>query len=513
MKTLKIVAILLVVVGLAAVGGRRLFTGDGHSAAAAQESTPTAKVTRGNIEETISATGSVIARREAKLVFGIGGRVREVLVQEGQRVAAGELLIRLDSSDLEWQVARAEAALTTAQARLKQASLPASPAELAQQEARLAQAKRSASEAELAAAQATVNIARANLTKLLAGPSEYDLRAAKLNVDSARNQLWSVQAQRDSVKGSRASSQAQKDAAEAQVLIAEVAVQQASVALEKLQAPPRAEDIAVAQAQLAQAEAQLAQLKERPRPEDVALAEAQLAQLQERPRPEDVAVVQAQVDEAALALEQARDALADAELTAPFAGAVIDVVIHEGEWASPGAPVVYLTDADDLLLEVMVDEADIAQVREGQRVVLSFDALPKEKVLGHVASIAPSATQTSRGVAYRVEAAFEAGELPIRLGMTAKVDIVTAAAEDALLVPNRAIRADRAAGRYYVTRKTALGSEEVEVQIGLRDDTHTQITGGLQEGDTVLLQTVDLTAPTLPPFMMQAPRPPTGGRR
>ena len=70
------------------------------------------------------------------------------------------------------------------------------------------------------------------------------------------------------------------------------------------------------------------------------------------------------------------------------------------------------------------------------------------------------------------------------LGMTANVDIVVASAEDALLVPNRAIEADREAGCFYVTRRRAQGAtERVEVLIGLRDESHTQILEGLEEGD------------------------------
>jgi multidrug efflux pump subunit AcrA (membrane-fusion protein) len=75
--------------------------------------------------------------------------------------------------------------------------------------------------------------------------------------------------------------------------------------------------------------------------------------------------------------------------------------------------------------------------------------------------------------------------------MTANVDIVSASAEDALLVPNRAIEADRAAGRYYVSRQAAGGAvERVEVRIGLRNESQTQIVAGLAEGDRVVLPEV-----------------------
>ena len=84
--------------------------------------------------------------------------------------------------------------------------------------------------------------------------------------------------------------------------------------------------------------------------------------------------------------------------------------------------------------------------------------------------------------------------------MTADVDVVTDSAEDALLVPNRAIEADRAEGRYYVTRQRGDGTtERLEVVIGLRDEVSTQILEGLEEGDIVVLPKV----PEQTPFEQQ----------
>ena len=94
-------------------------------------------------------------------------------------------------------------------------------------------------------------------------------------------------------------------------------------------------------------------------------------------------------------------------------------------------------------------------------------------------------------VAYGIEISFYPGSLPVRLGMTADVDIVVDSAEDTLLVPNRAIEIDREANRYYVTRQKALGSvERIEVRIGLRDESRTQILEGLEEGDDLVLPEV-----------------------
>jgi HlyD family secretion protein len=215
-----------------------------------------------------------------------------------------------------------------------------------------------------------------------------------------------------------------------------------------------------------------------------------------RPNAEDVAVQEAAVEEAAIALAQTESQLEDAVVRAPFGGVMVTVNVNEGEWASPGTPAFVLAATEPLILDVNVDEVDVAQIAEGQAAYLSFDALKGEEVAATVTYIAPASTDVGGAVAYGVEISFvpetSAGQvLPVRLGMTADVDIVVAGAEGALLVPNRAIEADREAGLYYVVRQGALGTtERLEVLIGLRDESQTQVVEGLKEGDVLVLPVV-----------------------
>lgn len=485
---------LILVAVIAIIGCSVLFVSSLQGRVAAEEeiSEPIARVVQGAIEETVSANGSVTSAESANLVFSASGRIESVTVAEGDVVRAGQRLASVEATSLKQQLARAEAQLATVQARLEQAKKPATRAELDQAEAQLAQAKRPATKAEIASAQASVDSAQASLDKLLAGATEYEIAKAELAVDSAKNSLWSSQAQRDATKGSRAASGASVDSAEAQVLIAEVAVQQAQVSLKQVMAAARDEDIAMSRAQVAQAEAQLAQLLERPKAEEIALAEAQLAQLVARPSAEAVAVAQAQLDEAQLAYDQALESMADALVQAPFSGTIMSVNVNEGDWAQPGSPAISIADTENLVLDVLLDEVDVAKVAEGQRAVLAFEALPDAEAHGTVKRIAPGATQTSSGVAYRVEIRFARGDLAVKPGMTTNVEIITESVEDALLVPSRAVTADRENDRYTVTKKTTTGTRVVEVEIGLRDDSHTQIVSGLSEGDILVLNTIDL---------------------
>lgn len=501
MKTgLRIGAVLMVAAVLIGAGAVVLRRQAGTAEAEATQ--PTAAVSRGTIEELVSATGNVQAEREAMLAFETSGRIAQVLVNVGETVEAGELLAQLDASSLEWQIARAQASSDTAQARLEQAQRPASEEELASAQAALdsalanyARTQEGPSQEELASAQAALSSARSTYDKVKAGPTREDLAAAQAALDSARASVQQAQASYDRIKH-RPDAQMQPEALNLQN--ATISLEQAQANYDALANRPTESELASAQAQVAQAAAALAQLEERPTESELASAAAQVAQAQatlsqlvERPQPGDVAVLQAQLDETTIALAQTQAQLEDAILVAPFAGTILTVQIQEGEWASPGTPAILLAATESLLLAVNVDEVDVARLAEGQAAHLSFDALralQSEPVLGTVTRIAPSATSVGGAVAYGVEIRFSPGELPIRLGMTANIDMVVGSADDALLVPNRAITADRQMNRYYVTRQLPDGSQQrVEVRIGLRDESQTEILEGLREGDVVVL--------------------------
>jgi len=440
-------------------------------AQSAKEDKPAETVTvgSGEIVDIVSAQGSVSADRSAVLVFASSGRVESVSVEEGDAVDEGQLLAKLDGTSLEQRIEAAELSLQSADARLAQTSVAASEAEIA------------SAQAAVDSAKAGVVSAQARLDQLLNGPTQADIRSAELSIDSAKNQLWSAQASRDATNGSRMSSDANKDSAEAQVLIAEVAVQQAELAKERLYEPATEENLAIQRAALEQAQIQVSQ------------AEAQLQQVLDRPRQEDVAVAKLQVAETKLALEQAQEALDDLVIEAPFAGIVTAVTIGEGEWGSMAAPAITVADNEHMVVKVRLDEADVAQLSLGQEAVLTFDALPGESAKGRVAWIAPSATSTSSGTAYMVEIDVDKGDLPIMLGMTTSVEIITAKISDAVLVPNEAITVDREAGTYTAFKHRALGeAEAVQFQVGLRDENYTQALSGVEAGDVLELPQYDL---------------------
>jgi macrolide-specific efflux system membrane fusion protein len=104
-----------------------------------------------------------------------------------------------------------------------------------------------------------------------------------------------------------------------------------------------------------------------------------------------------------------------------------------------------------------------------------------------VLSIDPQANNAADIVSYPVHLSLVPGDLPIRAGMTANGELVTADLQNVLLVPSRAITADRQTGKYYVSRQQGQEVVQVEVKIGLRDNNNTQILEGLQAGDQLVI--------------------------
>jgi HlyD family secretion protein len=134
-----------------------------------------------------------------------------------------------------------------------------------------------------------------------------------------------------------------------------------------------------------------------------------------------------------------------------------------------------------------VDEVDIGQVAIGTETIVTLEAWPDTQFRGEVVAVAPRGSAQSEVVTYRVHIRLPPSDLPIRTGMTANSQLITAQHGHVLLVPNRAITADRQAGKYYIHRVDGDTVTEVEVTIGLRDDSYTEIRSGLSKGDKVAL--------------------------
>jgi RND family efflux transporter MFP subunit len=130
------------------------------------------------------------------------------------------------------------------------------------------------------------------------------------------------------------------------------------------------------------------------------------------------------VQQAQVAVDAAQAQLDKLQLIAPFAGTIGTVSIRSGEVAQSGQPIVTLGDLDSLRVETTdLSETDIARVKEGQPVNVTFDALPGKTITGKVARIAPMSTPGQSAVNYLVTVSLDEIDPALRWGMTAFVDV------------------------------------------------------------------------------------------
>jgi RND family efflux transporter MFP subunit len=247
-----------------------------------------------------------------------------------------------------------------------------------------------------------------------------------------------------------------------------------------------------AQARLAAAEAKFNAMVTNADTEEVAALRRRVDAAREA-----AALADRSVDVAAQALEQARNRLADTVLQAPFDGIVARLNAREGDPVTPAVIVAEVIDPSRMQLDVLVDEIDVVDVRRGQKTLIEVDALPGLEIVGEVQSISLLPAVQSGIVVYSTRIAFEApADSALRVGMSAAADIVITEREDVLLVPDRAVRVD-ASGRTTVRVPVGETTEERSVTLGISDGVDTEVTGGLQEGESVIVERSSRQTPGL----------------
>ncbi|MDG4551562.1 MAG: efflux RND transporter periplasmic adaptor subunit [Candidatus Contendobacter sp.] len=165
-------------------------------------------------------------------------------------------------------------------------------------------------------------------------------------------------------------------------------------------------------------------------------------------------------------------------LTAPADGQILQRDGEIGQVIPANQPVFYFSRRAPPRIEAEVDEEDILLVQPGQRALIRAPALPDRVLDGRVAEITPKGNPVTRG--YRVWIDFE-NETPLRIGMTAEINIVVAEHPNALLAPTTAVRE----GHVWVVREGRLRRQPV--QTGFGGEARTEILSGLGGDDMLVI--------------------------
>lgn len=226
-----------------------------------------------------------------------------------------------------------------------------------------------------------------------------------------------------------------------------------------------------------------------------------------------------------IGIEQTKNKIADLQsdledykIYSPINGIVNTLNFKKGDTISSGATLMTIVSTDKIA-EIKLNEVDIADVKVGQKAVLTFDALPGLKISGKVIQINPIGEISQGVVSYVVKIALQDSK-EVKIGMTVNADIVVQSKDNVLIIPNQAIRTDQ--DRKYVevpdekdlsildqkyskmnNNSISWRSKQTErpinidlkyppqirfVKTGLSDGTNTEILEGLEEGNWIIVK-------------------------
>jgi multidrug efflux pump subunit AcrA (membrane-fusion protein) len=347
---------------------------------------------------TVTGKGTIESSLHEALTFGSGGKIAQVAVKEGDSVKKGDVLAELETDTLEVSAAQAEAAKTQAEISLMQAEQAKIQAEVA-----------------LTSAQFTLDLTedvaeiKDAITEL-----EWKIIAAKLRMREAvligtdGKEYWQNNLEKY-----------EKDLAEYKEILSDLLSQDeySGIVLYDIYGQKydrvTLEDIRLKQLKVESAE----------------LAVSQAVQ--------NINLAQKNLELAELKLAQARKSLAESTIVAPFDGVITAVPVKEGRFISAGTyastTIVELYDLTHMVLTDSVSELDIVKVEKGQRVIITFDAIPDKQFEGSVSYISPVAKESElvlfededEPAEYEVKIEINVPDgAPVMIGMSAEAEIM-----------------------------------------------------------------------------------------
>lgn len=214
------------------------------------------------------------------------------------------------------------------------------------------------------------------------------------------------------------------------------------------------------------------------------------------------------IEQRQASLDDAQSSLAKYSVRAPFDGTVASVDVKKGDSASSGTAVATVI-AQKRIATISVNEVDIANIQLGQKATLTFDAIDGLSIAGEVAEMDAIGTVSQGVVTYNVKIAFDTQDTRVKPGMSVSASIITNVKTDVLLVSSSAIKSSTSGSYVEVPGETIPSTsisstgvvltqplKQQSVEVGSSNDSMTEITSGLKEGDVIVTRTNTSTAKT-----------------
>lgn len=415
-------------------------------------------VSPSSLPNSVSASGAVQAIQEAKIAPKIMSSVAAVTVNEGDRVRQGQVLIRLESNDLQAQLAQAEAGLSAALAGSGRADTGVGLQEVQ-------------TSANIANAQASLKSAREHLSMVKEGPRKQQRTQAHLAVAQAEAQFNNAKLELDRYNRLYEQDVVPKqrlDGVQAAYAIAKAQYESAKEQASMTDEGSRSQEIIAAQQQVQQAE------------QGLRLAKASVAENAMSVRNAQVAA--SQVKQARAAVAFAKTQLGYATITSPITGVVSARMVDPGDTVSPGMPVICVQSDSRYRLEVTVPESAAGDMHIGKQVEVEIGA-DKRRGSGKVSVISPAGDTGSHKFLVKADLP---EELNVRAGEFGRISFPVSFSKG-VIIPAKALKDAGGLPCVFIVDKQDIARMRM-VKVGRTTPGGMEILSGLQAEDRVIIE-------------------------
>ncbi|MDE1924924.1 MAG: efflux RND transporter periplasmic adaptor subunit [Patescibacteria group bacterium] len=475
----------------------------------------TATVERGSITQEVSASGNVAAPSTINLQFQNAGKLTSIGVQIGDKVSAGNVIARQDTSVLGAQLQQAQAAVDAEQAQLASLQQGTRPEQVAVAQAQVSSDQSALTQANLSIINAIQSAYTASddavHNKVDQFLSNARTSSPQLSLTTADSQISNTfLSERVSIEGTLAKWQAGTAnlvTAGNNVFTAETEAQTDLTLVTQLLSDANAvlnsavpttnanqtsingwiSNVATARTNVNAAASSLTTSITTQQSDTATLDKDRksLALEQAGSTGASVAAQQAKVAQAQANVAAIQAQIAQMSLVAPVSGTVTQVNGDVGETVSPATIVVSIIPNAKLQTNVNLSEDNVANVKVGNPVTISLDAFPGMQWQGTVAKVDPAQTIIGGAVYYKTTVVFNQSDARIKSGMTANVLIQTGAASSTLLVPASAIQTNGMSTHVQLDQNGKITNQNVTTGLKSQDGM-VEITSGLSEGESVV---------------------------
>lgn len=421
-----------------------------------------ATATNESLDAISSVSGTLQPYEEVNVSFQLAGVIENINIEVGEEISAGSALANLIDTDYQLQlqqadntIAQAEASVTAADAAVKASSVSIESAK-----------------ASLAAANAQINSAQAGLNAVLDGARKQEKAQAKLAVDNAQAAYDNAQTNADRMKALYDAGLVSKQEYES----AQLALSNANTALGNAKESYSLILEGATEAQIKQSEATVESAKAGKTQADTGISQADAAKEQAIASKEQAKAV---YDQALTSKEQAEQTLAKTILKAPMSGVILNKLVSNGDYVSPGTSVLTIGDTSQLKVLLPIPDSEIKEWKIGDEVSVT---LYDEVQTGTVKTIYPETNAGTGTVSVEVVIPNEGSKwLP---GQIVKANRMTSD-NQGILVPIEAVISNGI--KSYVFKDVDGVASKVEVETGAMINNKIHITKGVEEGDQVVV--------------------------